>query len=79
MFMKEKKSGDLIRIEELDALHNPHQAHVLGRDQSGEEEQDVMRYSKDSLVFPSGESLPRCWTDPSYQIDALQSSAARSG
>ena len=68
MFMKDKHSGDLIRIEDIDALHDPFQKKVIGCDQAGQEEQDATEYDKNDLMFPSGEELPRCWHDPSYQI-----------
>jgi len=28
-------------------------------------------YMKSSLIFLSGEELPRCWTDPHYRDDEL--------
>lgn len=68
MFMKEKSSDDLIRIEDLDQLASPRASSVVGRLQSGEEEQDAKAFRKSGLVFPSGESLPRCWTDAEYQL-----------
>ncbi len=68
MFLKEKQSGDLVRIKNLEVLIDPMQMEVAGRDQSGEEEQDWTMYSKDKLIFPSGEELPRCWIDPNYQL-----------
>lgn len=71
MFMKEKESGDLIRIEDADALQDPFKKKVIGRGQAGEEEQDSIEYEKDGLVFPSGEELPRCWHDPSYQVEPM--------
>ena len=74
MFLKEKATGDLIRIEDLNQLASPHQSSVVGRRQAGEEEQDAAPYSKIELTFPSGESLPRCWLDAEYQ---LSSSGAR--
>jgi hypothetical protein len=66
MFLVDKKSGDLIRIEDVEELFDPFARSVNGRDQVGEEEQDSARYAKDQLVFPSGESLPRCWLDVKY-------------
>ncbi len=44
---------------------------VVGRYQEGEEAQDPEAYSKTSLVFLSGEELPRCWTDPHYRDDEI--------
>ena len=67
MFVKEKKSGDLIRVSDLNELASPLASEVDGRRQAGEEEQDERAYPKKELVFPSGETLPRCWVDPDYQ------------
>jgi hypothetical protein len=44
---------------------------VVGRFQEGEEAQDPESYSKTSLIFLSGEELPRCWTDPHYRDDEI--------
>ena len=66
MFLKEKATGDLVLIENLDELFAPLAPAVSGRDQTGEEEQDSSRFEKGQLVFPSGESLPRCWLDAHY-------------
>ena len=67
MLIKEKSSGDLIRIEDWEQLASPHRQTVSGRRQAGEEEQDTQEYSKQDLSFPSDEDLPRCWTDPDYK------------
>ena len=40
---------------------------LVGRYQEGEEQQDAQKFSKDDLIFLSGEALPRCWTDPHYR------------
>jgi hypothetical protein len=40
---------------------------VNGRFHAGEEMQDPAGFSKSELAFPSGEDLPRCWTDPAYR------------
>jgi hypothetical protein len=66
MFLIDKKTGDLIRIEDVEELFDPFAHLVTGRDQVGEEEQDSARFAKDQLVFPSGEPLPRCWLDVKY-------------
>ncbi|AFZ09202.1 hypothetical protein Osc7112_4936 [Oscillatoria nigro-viridis PCC 7112] len=67
MLLKEKESGDLIKILDVDALVNPTKNEVLGQNQAGEEEQDPEKFPKSKLVFPSGEVLPRCWTDKNYK------------
>ncbi|MFM7559624.1 acetyltransferase [Cylindrospermopsis raciborskii] len=48
-------------------LLDPNSSIVHGKDQEGEEEQDMDIYEKQDLVFPSGEELPRCWRDPHYR------------
>lgn len=67
MFLKDRRTDDLVRILDLDGLFDPLQDCVLGRDQAGEEEQDPAPYSKEQLVFPSGEPLPRCWVHVHYR------------
>ncbi|QDS89231.1 hypothetical protein EC9_34280 [Rosistilla ulvae] len=67
MFVKERATGDLVRIERVDELANPQSSCVLGWRQAGEEEQEVMQFRKEGLVFPSNEPLPQCWCDAHYQ------------
>lgn len=67
MFLKDRRTDDLVRILDLDGLFNPLHESVLGRDQAGEEEQDPLSFPKTDLVFPSGEPLPRCWVDVHYR------------
>ncbi|MBE9227978.1 acetyltransferase [Phormidium sp. LEGE 05292] len=66
MFLKNKQTGNLIKIQDTESLINPNQQEVSGKDQAGQEEQNTTTYSKQELVFPSGESLPRCWLDSNY-------------
>lgn len=66
MFLKSKQTGTLIQINDTESLINPNQQQIKGKDQAGQEEQDTTTYSKQELVFPSGESLPRCWLDANY-------------
>ena len=68
MFLIHTTTGDLIRIDDVEELLNPVRSAVEGRDQAGEEEQDATWFAKDELLFPSGESLPRCWTDTHYRV-----------
>jgi hypothetical protein len=63
MLLKEKTSGDLIRILEVEQLWDPFTDQVKGRNQAGEEEQPPMSYEKSRLIFPSGEPLPQCWRE----------------
>lgn len=66
MFLKSKETGSLIQIHDTQSLINPNQQEISGQDQDGQEEQNTATYSKEELVFPSGESLPRCWLDSNY-------------
>jgi hypothetical protein len=69
MLMRDSKSNNLIKMDGVEDLMNPFKTKISGRSQSGEEEQDKATYTKEGLVFPSGEPLPRCWTDPEYTVD----------
>jgi len=66
MFMKDNNSGNLVEILDLAALANPGSATVQGRFHAGEEMQDPSSFDKSNLCFPSGESLPACWTQANY-------------
>jgi hypothetical protein len=68
MFLQDKQNGTLIEIQDVKTLFNPNEHAISGRNQSGEEEQDLMDYEKVGLAFPSGEDLPRCWIDVNYQV-----------
>ena len=67
MLLQEKESGDLVEILDIDGLISPALNEVLGRNQAGEEEQEPTKFPKSKLVFPSGEILPRCWTEANYK------------
>jgi hypothetical protein len=69
MFLKERGSGHMVEVLALDDLFNLFEERVLGRYHYGEEAQDPEQFRKSKLVFLSGESLPRCWTDPHYRED----------
>lgn len=66
MFLLHTATGTLMRVEELEELFNPSRSMVRGCDQAGEEEQEQTLFAKEELVFPSGETLPRCWIDAKY-------------
>lgn len=66
MFLKDKETGSLIKIEDVESLFKPTQDEIKGRDQEGQEEQNLTSFKKSQLIFPSGESLPRCWMDSNY-------------
>ena len=67
MFLQVKGKVDLVKIVDFQELLDPNSRIVHGKDQEGEEEQDMDIYEKQDLVFPSGEELPRCWRDPNYR------------
>ncbi len=67
MYLKDKQTGDLVEVLTLDDLFDPFKATVSGRFHAGEELQEPREFAKADLIFPSGEGLPRCWTDPHYK------------
>ncbi len=67
MFLKEKESTHLVEILDLAELFSPYKDSVSGSLHYGEEAQDPEQFIKTELCFPSGEDLPRCWTDPHYR------------
>jgi hypothetical protein len=66
MFLKNKQTGDLIEILNVEELFNPNKDSVSGQNQAGQEEQEKASFEKKELIFPSGECLPRCWMDENY-------------
>ncbi len=67
MYLKEKRSSDLVEVLDTTALFDPNCNAVRGRLHAGEEMQEEEDFSKQELIFPSGEGLPRCWLDPAYK------------
>ncbi len=67
MFLQDKQDGSLIKIEDPRTLFDPNESKISGRNQSGEEEQNLADYEKTALQFPSGEELPRCWIDVDFR------------
>lgn len=67
MYLKNNTNGDLVEMLDLAALFDPNQSTVSGRYHAGEEMQEATTFAKSELLFPSGESLPRCWVDVSYR------------
>lgn len=72
MLLKQKSTGHMVEVLSLVDLINLNRSDIIGRYQEGEEQQDPERFPKQDLVFLSGESLPRCWTDPHYRDDELK-------
>jgi hypothetical protein len=71
MLLREKSSNHMVEITNLINLIDVNCDEVVGRYQEGEEAQDPEAYTKSSLIFLSGEALPRCWTDPHYRDKEL--------
>lgn len=67
MLLREKQSGELVKIQELESLFSPSQEQITGQIQAGQEEQSPQSFAKEALEFPSGEDLPRCWLDADYR------------
>lgn len=70
MFLKHKRSGELVEILNADDLYDPCLNEITGRFHCGEEMQEAEAFVKSEMVFPSGESLPRCWLEPNYRNQA---------
>jgi hypothetical protein len=67
MLLQKKENGTLVEIQNILEVISPNQTEVMVKVQAGEEEQDPESVQKINLIFPSGESLPRCWLDAEYQ------------
>jgi hypothetical protein len=67
MFLKDKQTGAVVEIQDVEVLFNPLKSTIPGKIQDGQEEQDSEEFSKQNLLFLSDEKLPRCWLDPDYQ------------
>ena len=67
MYLRDKTSGDLVEVLDTMAMVDPCTMQLEGRFHAGEEMQDVARFTKGDLEFPSGEALPRCWLDSTYR------------
>lgn len=67
MYLKHTPTGDMVEVLDLRSLIDPNRTRLAGRFHAGEEMQDPANFDKAELIFPSGESLPRCWVDPHYR------------
>lgn len=67
MLLQIKNTKDLVKVNDIQELIDPYSEIVHAQDQEGQEEQDSETFQKENLVFPSGESLPRCWLDANYR------------
>ncbi|MBL3588401.1 MAG: acetyltransferase [gamma proteobacterium endosymbiont of Lamellibrachia anaximandri] len=67
MFVMQKNTKKMVEVLSLSDLFDPMHGEVVGRFHAGEEMQDPEKFTKDDLLFPSGEVLPRCWVDSHYR------------
>lgn len=67
MFLKDKTTGSLVEILDIEALFDPNKNSISGQGQMGQDEQNPASFNKEDLKFPSGEELPLCWKDANYQ------------
>lgn len=67
MYLKHKRSGDLVEVIDMGALIDPFKSEITGRYHAGEELQEPANFTKADLVFPSDEALPECWVNPDYR------------
>ena len=66
MFLKHTTTKDLVEAIDLQEVFDPFVPSIAARTQAGEDTMDVGSFSKQELVFPSGEPLPLCWCDSHY-------------
>jgi len=71
MLLKQKSNGHMVEVVNMINLIDLNSDNVEGCYQEGEEVQDPENFSKQDLVFLSGESLPKCWSDPHYRDNEL--------
>ncbi|MEO0407565.1 MAG: acetyltransferase [Cyanobacteria bacterium P01_A01_bin.135] len=69
MFLKRKDADDLIKISDVETLFDPTASEIVGKVQAGQNEQPETTFQKAELIFPSGETLPQCWTDANYRMN----------
>ena len=72
MFVKQKSSGHLIEVLNMQDLYDPSQTTFEGSFNIGEDLPDPEQFSKADTIFPSGEALPKCWVDTHYRDSELQ-------
>ncbi len=66
MFLKHEPTGDLVEVIDLPDVINPNSPTIRARSHSKDIIQRPENFLKEELVFPSGEPLPRCWSDAHY-------------
>ena len=70
MYLKHTPSGDLVEVIDLQDVINPHSPTVRARIYCDEVIRRAENILKSELVFPSGESLPLCWSDGAFTATA---------
>jgi hypothetical protein len=66
MYLKHTLSDELVEVIDLQDVVSPFASSVLARSYRNERHQKPERVPKYELAFPSGESLPACWTQKSF-------------
>ena len=66
MYLKHMPSGDLVEVVDLPDVINPASPTIRARSYAGDTPHPPEDFPKAELLFPSGESLPRCWLDNHY-------------
>lgn len=79
MFLKHKKTGDLLEVLTMEHLYDPCQETIVARSHAGQEMQDAETFLKADLIFPSDEPLPMCWIEPHYQESKVKPMATLVG
>jgi hypothetical protein len=67
MFLKQIETGDRVEVVDLTDVINPYSTTLRARVHVGDAIQRPEVFLKSELTFPSGESLPLCWTDGHYR------------
>ena len=67
MFLKQADTTHLVEVLDIKELTDPFKSSIAGRLNVGEELPEPERFAKTALRFPSGETLPACWTDSHYR------------
>lgn len=73
MYLKHVPTGELVEVIDLQDVVNPHSTTVLTRGYGGDHAHRAEKVPKEELMFPSGESLPECWTEKDYYARSLAS------
>lgn len=67
MFLKQAATGELVEVVDLTDVINPFSSTIRARVHTGSSIRRPDTFLKTELSFPSGEPLPRCWTDGHYR------------